>query len=209
MADKQPGDVFVPPKGPARGGQLNGGLVGYVPGQVIRPASDGPHRATLLKAGSDIVFQLHYTPNGKATTDQTEIGLIFGKEPPKEKLMGGNSALMRLTLPPNEDNIKLTAVSTVPVDCELVSMMPHAHLRGKSFEYSITRPDGTTEKVLSVPHYDFNWRENHLLARRADSSAQRHQRWKPDHASTTTPRTTNTIPTPIKRFTGASRPLKK
>jgi hypothetical protein len=164
MADKQPGDVFVPPKGPARGGQLNGGLVGYVPGQVIRPASEGPHRATLLKAGSDIVFQLHYTPNGKATTDQTEIGLIFAKEPPKEKLMGGNSALMRLNLPANQDNIKLTAVSTVPVDCELVSMMPHAHLRGKSFEYSITRPDGTSEKVLSVPHYDFNWQLTYWLA---------------------------------------------
>jgi hypothetical protein len=154
----------VPPNGPARGGQLNGGLVGYVPGQVIRPASEGPHRATLLKAGSDIVFQLHYTPNGKATEDQTEIGLIFAKEPPKEKLMGGNSALMRLTLPPNEDNITLHATSTVPVDCELVSMMPHAHLRGKSFEYSITRPDGTTEKVLSVPKYDFNWQLTYWLA---------------------------------------------
>jgi hypothetical protein len=163
MADKQPGELFVPPKG-ARGGQLNGGLVGYVPGQVIRPASDGPHRATLLKAGSDIVFQLHYTPNGKATTDQTEIGLIFAAEPPKEKLMGGNSALMRLVLPPNSDNITLHAESVVPYDSQLVSMMPHAHLRGKSFEYSITRPDGTTEKVLSVPKYDFNWQLTYWLA---------------------------------------------
>lgn len=163
MADKKPGEVFVPPRGPARGGQLNGGLSGYVPGQVIRPASEGPHRATLLKAGSDIVFQLHYTPNGKATTDQTEIGLIFAKEPPKEKLMGGNSALMRFAIPPGDANYKMTAVSTVPYDCSLVSMMPHAHLRGKSFEYSITRPDGTTEKVLSVPKYDFHWQLTYWL----------------------------------------------
>jgi hypothetical protein len=163
MADKQPGELFVPPKG-ARGGFLNAGLGGYVPGQVIRPASEGPHRATLIKAGSDIVFQLHYTPNGKATSDQTEIGLIFATEPPKEKLMGGNSALYRLDIPANEPNYTAHAVSTVPIDCELVSMMPHAHLRAKSFEYSITRPDGTSEKVLSVPRYDFNWQLTYWLA---------------------------------------------
>jgi hypothetical protein len=165
MVDMKPGVVFVPPKGGAsRGGVLDGGLVGYVPGQVIRPASDGPHRATLLKAGSDIVFQLHYTPNGKATTDKTKIGLIFAKEPPKERLMGGNSALMRLAIPPGDPNFKMTAVSTVPYDCELVSMMPHAHLRGKAFEYTVTRPDGSTEKVLSVPKYDFHWQLTYWLA---------------------------------------------
>jgi hypothetical protein len=158
MVDMKPGVVFVPPRG-ARGGQLDGGLVGYVPGQVIRPASEGPHRATLLKAGSEIVFQLHYTPNGHATTDKTKIGLIFAKEPPKEKLMGGNSAIIGagLKIPAGDDNYKVVATSTVPYDGELVSMMPHAHLRGKAFEYAITRPDGTTEKVLSVPKYDFNW----------------------------------------------------
>jgi hypothetical protein len=164
MADQKPGVVFVPPRGAqARGGILDGGLGGYVPGQVIRPASDGPHRATLLKAGSDIVFQLHYTPNGKATTDRTKIGLIFAKEPPKERLMGGNSALMRLNIPANADNFELHAVSTVPYDGELVSMMPHAHLRGKAFEYKITRPDGSSEVVLRVPKYDFNWQLTYWL----------------------------------------------
>ena len=86
---------------------------------MIRPASDGPHRATLLKAGSDIVFQLHYTPNGKATTDQTKIGLIFAKEPPKERLMGGNSALMRFAIPPDDPNISIDGrVDLCQYDCE-------------------------------------------------------------------------------------------
>ena len=165
MADKEPGVVFVPPRGAAaRGGVLDGGLSGYVPGQVIRPVSEGPHRATLLKAGSDIVFQLHYTPNGKATTDRTKIGLIFAKEPPKERLMGGNSALLRFAIPAGDGNYKMQAVSTVPYDCELVSMMPHAHLRGKAFEYRITRPDGSSELVLRVPKYDFNWQLTYWLA---------------------------------------------
>lgn len=163
MADMKPGVVFVPPKGNGRGGQLSGGLNGYVPGQVIRPANEGPHRGTLLKAGSDIVFQLHYTPNGKETDDQTKIGLIFAKEPPTEKLMGGNSALMRLSIPANTSDVKFTAVSTIPVDGDLVSMMPHAHVRGKAFEYKITRPDGSSEIALSVPKYDFNWQLTYWL----------------------------------------------
>lgn len=155
MADKEPGVVFIPPKG-SRAGQLDGGLSGYVPGQALPPPGS-PRRATLLKAGSDIVFQLHYTPNGTPFDDQTKIGIVFAREPPAERLMGGNSAAFKFAIAPGDANYKVEASSTVPYDCELFSMMPHAHLRGKSFEYRIVRPDGTSETVLSVPHYDFHW----------------------------------------------------
>jgi len=161
MADEPPGVVFVPPKG-SRAGQLESGLSGYVPGQAL-PPSGSPRRATLLKAGSDIVLQLHYTPNGTPTDDQTKIGIIFAQEPPAERLMGGNSAAYKFAIPPGDSNYKVEASSTVPYDCELFSMMPHAHLRGKSFEYRIVRPDGTTETILSVPHYDFHWQLTYYL----------------------------------------------
>jgi hypothetical protein len=65
------------------GDQLSGGLSGYVPGQAL-PPGDFPRRAALLKAGSDIVLQLHYTPNGKATTDRTKVGSSLGKNIPTE-----------------------------------------------------------------------------------------------------------------------------
>jgi hypothetical protein len=161
MADAQPGVPFVPKRG-AGGFLASGGLGSYVPGQVIPPA-DTPHRAILLKAGSDIVFQLHYTPNGKATTDKTRIGIIFAKEPPAQKVVGGNSALLRFAIPPGDPDYKLQSSSTMQWDCELISMMPHAHLRGKAFEYRIVRPDGETETVLKVPHYDFNWQLTYYL----------------------------------------------
>jgi hypothetical protein len=162
MADEQPGVVFVPPKGSRAGQLLEGGLSGYVPGQALPPPGS-PRRATLLKAGSDIVFQLHYTPNGTPVEDQTKIGIVFAKEPPAERLMGGNSAAFRFAIPPGDDNYEVEASSTVPYDCDLFSMMPHAHLRGKSFEYRIVRPDGTSETVLSVPHYDFHWQLTYYL----------------------------------------------
>ena len=163
MADAKPGVPFVPPRG-TRGGMLASTLGGFVPGQVVVSPEGTPRRATLLKAGSDIVLQLHYTPNGTATTDKTKIGIIFAKEPPAVRLMGGNSALLRLAIPPGDPNYEVHASSTVQYDCELVSMMPHAHLRGKAFEYRIVRPDGTSETVLKVPQYNFNWQLTYYLA---------------------------------------------
>jgi hypothetical protein len=164
MVDQEPGIAFVPPKGTRGGEQLAGGLSGYVPGQAL-PPGDFPRRATLLKAGSDIVLQLHYTTNGKPTTDKTKVGIIFAKEPPSARLMGGNSAAMRFSIPPGDPDFHVEASSTLQYDCDLVSMMPHAHLRGKAFEYRIVRPDGETETVLKVPKYDFNWQLTYYLAK--------------------------------------------
>jgi hypothetical protein len=165
MADKQPGVVFVPPKGLKGGGdQLSGGLSGYVPG-ASQPPGDFPRRGTLLKAGSDIVLQLHYTPNGKATFDQTKIGIIFAKEKPESRLLGGNSAAYTFKIPPGDPAYKVEATSTLQYDCDLVSMMPHAHLRGKSFEYRVVHPNGDSEIVLRVPKYDFNWQLTYYPAK--------------------------------------------
>lgn len=164
MADMEPGKVFVPAKGRGSLGQLSSGLVGYVPGQAL-PSADTPTRATLLKAGSDIVLQLHYTPNGKETTDKTKIGLIFAKEQPKFQVLGGNSASMRISIPPGDPDYQVVGTSTLQYDADLISMMPHAHVRGKSFEYRVTHPSGEVETVLSVPKYDFNWQLTYYLAK--------------------------------------------
>jgi hypothetical protein len=165
MADKEPGVVFLPPRGLKGGGdQLQGGLSGYVPGQAL-PPGDFPRRGTLLKAGSDIVLQLHYTPNGKETFDKTKIGIIFAKEKPESRLMGGNSAAYNFKIPAGDGNYKVEATSTLQYDCDLVSMMPHSHLRGKSFEYRVVHPNGETEVVLRVPKYDFNWQLTYYTAK--------------------------------------------
>jgi hypothetical protein len=154
LADAKPGVVFVPPVS-ERGASLSG-LGGYVPGQVFAP-ENAPHRATLLKAGSDLVFQLHYTANGKPATDRTSIGLTFTKEPPAEKVVSSAVPQFRFAIPPGDPDYKVTGQITVQQDCDLISMMPHAHVRGKAFEYKITRPGAETETILKVPRYDFNW----------------------------------------------------
>jgi hypothetical protein len=162
FADEKPGVVFVPAPGSGGGGLQ--GIGGYVPGEAFAPP-ETPHRATLLKAGTDLVLQLHYTANGTATTDRTKIGMIFSKEPPTEKVTGGAVPQFRFAIPPGDPDYKVVASTIIPNDCDLISMMPHAHVRGKAFEYKITPPNGATETILSVPHYDFHWQLTYYPAK--------------------------------------------
>jgi hypothetical protein len=133
----------------------------YVPG---RGAQDYRiyHAAKLVRPGTDIVFQLHYTPNGKAVTDHPRIGLTVAKEPPQKRYVSIALSSPRdagsFAIPPNDPNWESPpAVVEFTSDAELVWMSPHMHLRGKDMTYTLTYPDGRKEIVLSVPHYDFNW----------------------------------------------------
>jgi hypothetical protein len=137
-------------------------LVGYAPG--LPPTECKPGEAKLVKAGSDIVLQLHYTPNGKATSDRSKIGLIFAKEPPKRRVMTMNAMNFFLKIPPGDPNYEVHSQITLPQDVELVSMMPHMHLRGKDFLYKAVYPTGETQTLLNVPHYDFNWQLSYVLS---------------------------------------------
>ncbi len=168
--DRQPGVPFIPEKGERgqrdtqRDAQQQASaelLIGWAPG--LPPTVLNPGQAKLLKAGTDIVLQLHYTPNGKATSDKTKIGLIFAKEPPKERVMTMNAMNFFLKIPPGEPNYQSEAKITLHHDVKLVSMMPHMHLRGKDFEYRAVYPTGETQTLLKVPHYDFNWQLSYAL----------------------------------------------
>jgi hypothetical protein len=145
----------------------------YLPGlpyQDYRPNN----AAVFVPAGSDIVLSLHYTSNGLAVTDKTKIGFTVAKTPPAKQLVfqGGEGDLKvgiapvklgpsrnnDLVIPPYESNyVGPLQEMTFTDDIELVSLIPHAHVRGKSAQYKLVYPDGREEIVLNVPRYDFNW----------------------------------------------------
>ncbi len=54
-----------------------------------RPASAKYRMATrcLFRRASDLVFQLHYTTNGKPATDVTRIGFVFAKSAPLKRVI--------------------------------------------------------------------------------------------------------------------------
>jgi len=167
LKEAEPGVPFIPGKtvnAKQRGApdQMPGELlVGYAPG--LPPTECKPGEAKLLKAGSDIVLQLHYTPNGKAVSDRSKVGLIFAKESPQRRVVTMNALNVFLKIPAGDPNYEVHAQAMIPQDAMLVSMMPHMHLRGKDFLYRAVYPTGETQTLLSVPHFDFNWQLGYLL----------------------------------------------
>lgn len=162
--------VFVrPPDGDNVNGI--GWLAAYVPGQSA--PTFNPKFGRKIPAGSRFVFQQHYTPNGKPTADITRIGLVFGKEQEIENEVFTLLAMNQdFVIPPHEDNYTTGAkFGRLPKHGSLLGLSPHMHVRGKSFELTATRaaenPDPaavpTTEILLRVPNYDFNWQPIYQL----------------------------------------------
>jgi hypothetical protein len=163
--------VFVkPPGGKRKFEQLDSDfLAGYVPGQLPRPFPKG--MAKLIPAGSELVFQMHYTPIGSVQQDISKVGLIFAD--PKEidhVVLTTKAANGGFVIPPQSDeragNYPVEATSRpAPPDVKLLGFMPHMHVRGKSFRYEAIVPDkDKPEILLDVPQYDFNWQTAYQLA---------------------------------------------
>jgi hypothetical protein len=157
MRDKAPGVPFVPDaneKGdrPSITGDV---LAGYAPG--VPAVQLAPGQGRLVKAGSDIVFQLHYTANGKPAQDRSKVGVVFCKAPPETRVMTLAANNSRFTIPPGDPNYKVESQLELAHDVTLRALAPHMHLRGKDFEYRLIYPTGEQQTILRVPRYDFNW----------------------------------------------------
>jgi hypothetical protein len=123
-----------------------------------------PGTAKRIPAGSTLVFQVHYTTNGKPGRDRSRIGLVFAKEPPQREIRTGLIANALFAIPPGVDNHAVEAEATFSEDVKIYSMHPHMHLRGKDMTYTATYPDGRKEVLLRVPKYDFGWQTDYWLA---------------------------------------------
>ncbi len=135
-------------------------LTGYAPGLQPLELRDS---AKLVRAGSDIVLQLHYTANGTPGADKTRIGLVFAKTPPKYRNVTLLAPTRDFAIPPQADNYEVKSQVQLQDTVTMVDMMPHMHFRGKDFVYKITYPNGETQTLLSVPKYDFNWQLGYTL----------------------------------------------
>jgi len=133
----------------------------YAPGSAPDQWPEG--MAKFVPAGSDLVFQMHYTTNGKAAEDQTGIGLVFAKTPPKKRVITLQLNNHALLIPPGADDFRVEVQGTLPNDATLLSLFPHLHLRGKRFEYDIVHEDGSVEILLRV-NYHFHWQLSYRLA---------------------------------------------
>jgi mono/diheme cytochrome c family protein len=136
-------------------------IVGYAPGE--QPAVIGKGLARKIPAGADLVFQVHYTPNGTESKDKSYVGFVFAKESPRAEILTRPIMNARFTIPPGDPNYRVDSTYTFTQDAHVYSLMPHMHLRGKDFEFRATFPDGTSRVLLSVPKYDFAWQTYYVL----------------------------------------------
>jgi hypothetical protein len=167
LKDAKPGVPFAPdPKKNKRKKEDEGvpgeAIAGYAPGAL--PMQLKPGQAILIKAGSDIVFQVHYTTNGKPGTDRSRLGLVFAPRPPKQRVVGLAAHNSDFKIPAGDANYRVDSVYDLGAQVELTSMQPHMHSRGKEFEFRAIYPTGESETLLRVLNYSFNWQLSYELA---------------------------------------------
>ena len=132
----------------------------YVPGGT--PDFYDENTGGLLRAGSIVNLQLHYTPDGTARTDKARIGLYFHDEGvvPEERMAGDCACIFPNTwtnIPPYDPNFVQTAEIVLKNDVNLHTFLPHMHFRGKSMKATAIYADGTEEELIDIPKYDYAW----------------------------------------------------
>jgi len=144
-------------------------LLVYTPGSS--PDAWPETMAKFIPAGSDLVFQMHYTANGLAASEQSSIGLIFSKHAPEQQVLTLQLTNDHFVIPAGAPDYRVEARGTLPNDATLLSFFPHMHLRGKRFEYNLIRknaeanggPQYEIEPLLRV-NYHFHWQMSYRLA---------------------------------------------
>jgi hypothetical protein len=164
---------LVPPGTEKSGGFLgrrdpnSARITAYIPG--AEPQVEPPNTGGLLKQGSSLALQLHYTTNGKETIDASEIGIWFYKdgEVPQERMAGACACIFTrgwVNIPPFAADHEMQQEIVVPKDAYLHSMLPHMHFRGKRMRFYAEYPDGKVEEVLNIAKYNYNWQLDYQLA---------------------------------------------
>lgn len=149
------------PSSGERPADSDGRLVGWAPGEA--PLILKPGHAKLIKAGSVLIFQVHYTPNGQAGKDRSSVGLIFSRTPVEKRVITAGAFARGLAIPPGDPNYESKSSYEFKEDSHIDSLHPHMHFRGKDFEYRLVYPDGKSKLLLSVPKWDFGWQMTYFL----------------------------------------------
>lgn len=140
---------------------LNGYVGIFVPGEgpTVFPEGMGKY----LPAGATIAFQIHYTTTGEAADDQTQIGFLWAKKPPKLEVITHSVTNTAIRIPAGAADHAQEASYTFTHDARILSFLPHMHVRGKAFKYVAVASDGREEVLLDIPRYDFNWQTCYRL----------------------------------------------
>ncbi len=157
-------DTLHPP--PRQLGTLIGGTA---PGTNVMKFPEGT--ALRLRAGTVLTFQMHYTARGHEMHDRTSVGFKFASAEPVEEMRMGAFINGAFTLPAGAKDVPVDAELEPTQGIKIWGLLPHTHLRGTRWKYTLEMPDGTSSVVLDVPRYDFNWQTYYFFAKPLDLPA--------------------------------------
>jgi hypothetical protein len=138
-------------------------IAGYAPGTKsgIYPSGSGAR----LRDVTHLSFQVHYETSGQPETDETKLGLYFHDTPPETTVRSAFPLTFFFTIPAGaKDYEPSNALQRFQQDSWLHSLQPHMHFRGARMKYEAVYPDGTSEILLNVPNYSFDWQTTYQLA---------------------------------------------
>jgi hypothetical protein len=145
---------------PRRLGSIIGGTA---PGTNVLRFREGA--AVRIRAGSVLVFQMHYTANGHERHDRTAVGFRFAKTPPDEQILSTAFYNGQFVLPAGAKDVMVPSTLGFNEPVRIHGLLPHTHVRGTRWHYTLEKPDGTSEVILDVPRYDFNWQTYYFFAK--------------------------------------------
>lgn len=149
---------------------LGSSLAIYGPGSD--PMTYPPGTAKRLPAGDSLIFEVHYLPNGRAGRDRTRLGLRLSGAPPTTEIHALSLSNTKLVIPPGAGAYEVKASISYNEPFRILSIMPHAHLRGRDFEYRLVYPNGRSEVILRVSRYDWKWQTAYTFAEPVSVLAQ-------------------------------------
>jgi len=150
------------------------GLGGWSPGMGPIQMLEGA--APPLQAGSKLIAQVHYHPDGKPEQDQWSVGFYFTDQAPVRRVVDVGVASNAIDIPAGDAHYVVRAHFTIPVAIDAVGVIPHAHLLCREMRGWAILPDGRKQWLLNIHDWDFNWQDQfqyaHPIRLPADSELQ-------------------------------------
>lgn len=151
-------------------------LGGWAPGNRphLLPAGTGVR----IPAGATVVMQVHYhVLPGEEVSDRSAFGLYLTDDPSTEDVYLLPVVNQHFTIPAGEASHEVTArldpreligeVTGFPLDvaAQIHAVLPHMHLLGTSIDVDLELPDGTSQRLVEIADWDFDWQDSYHFTR--------------------------------------------
>jgi Flp pilus assembly protein TadD len=176
----------------------DGHFLGWQPGR--RAAAGGPADVSwLLSTNTDLVIQMHLKPSGRAEALQSSLGFYFTDQPPLKLVTKIRLTSCAIDIPAGATDYPVRDDYTLPVDVELLAVLPHAHFLASRLQVFAVLPDGSQRSLVRIPRWNFDWQGDYRFSEpiRLPRGTQLRMEYSYDN-STNNARNPNQPPKPVR-----------